>query len=79
VLALSLTLVGCGAERDDGQAPITTVEAPLEIETQGRDELHEEDEDDADVDEEGEGNEDGKGKDKEKKGKARGHDKGDED
>jgi hypothetical protein len=77
-LAVALTLVDCGAEGNDGQAPITTVEGPLEIETQGRDELHEEDKGEADGEEDGEGDEDGRGKDKEKKGKARGHDKGDE-
>ena len=71
-------MVGCGAEGDDSRAPITTVEAPLDIETAGR-ELDEEREDEADVAEDGEGKgEDrGKGKDKEK-GKARGHDKKDE-
>jgi hypothetical protein len=73
LVLLVLTPVGCGAERDGGQSPVTTVEAPVEtveIETQGRDELHGPDEDDADDDGE---------EDDEDKGKARGHDKKKED
>jgi hypothetical protein len=59
----ALTLVGCGAEGDGSRSPITTVEAPVEtveLETQGRDELHGP-EDDADDDGEDDDEDKGKG------------------
>lgn len=82
-MLLALTLVGCGAEGDGSRSPVTTVEAPVEpveIETQGRDELHGPEKDEADDDEDGESDDEDKGRGKDKdKGKARGHDKEEED
>ena len=68
LVVLSPALLGCGAEGDDSRPPITTVEAPVQVETQ--DFGDEEDGEDEKRPSRGKGKEEDKGK---GKGRALGH------
>jgi hypothetical protein len=70
LVVLPPALLGCGAEGDDSRPPITTVQAPVQVETQDVDDVE------ADDGEDEKGESRGKGKEKDKgkgKGRALGH------
>ena len=72
LVVLPPALLGCGAAGDDSRPPITTVEAPVPVETGEFDDL----EADEDEDDQGESGSEGK---EEGKGKALGHAKKEDD
>ena len=72
LFVLPPALLGCGANGDHSRSPITTVEAPVQVETEDFEDLEE----DQDEDDQGESGSEGKEK---GKGKALGHAKKEDD
>ena len=62
LVVLPPALLGCGANGDDSRPPITTVESPVQVETEDFDDLEEDEDEDDQGETGGEGKEKGKGK-----------------